>query len=221
MESFLKTLLFGHIAAGFVGFLAGILSLISKKGQTRHKLAGSLFYISMTLVCLSAFTLGILKDLYFFILVAVFSFYNILAGKRALMLKKSEVSFLDYIIHGTALIFMLLFLVFAVYIFRKNTTLGILSGAFGLGGLLNIKTYAGTIWKQDHSYLMRVHIGGMVGGFIAALTAFSVQSFYFLPDLWRWLWPTLVLTPVIAYWQRKFTGLKAVKSNLADSTRIN
>lgn len=49
------------------------------------------------------------------------------------------------------------------------------------------------------------HISGMMGAFISTISAFSVVTMDILPPLVRWLWPTLVFTPLIIYWQRKIS----------------
>ena len=44
------------------------------------------------------------------------------------------------------------------------------------------------------------HMSGMLGSYIATVTAFSVVNFGFLPTAARWLWPTVIGTPLIALW---------------------
>jgi hypothetical protein len=44
------------------------------------------------------------------------------------------------------------------------------------------------------------HMANMIGSYIAAVTAFSVVNFSFLPITVRWLWPTIIGTPLIALW---------------------
>ena len=44
------------------------------------------------------------------------------------------------------------------------------------------------------------HMRGMLGSYIATVTAFSVVNFTFLPTAVRWLWPIVVGTPLIAAW---------------------
>lgn len=41
---------------------------------------------------------------------------------------------------------------------------------------------------------------GMLGSYLAAVSAFSVVNFTFLPTTVRWLWPTLLGTPLIVLW---------------------
>ena len=51
---------------------------------------------------------------------------------------------------------------------------------------------------------------GMIGSYIAAMTAFSAVNLsrWFGPAWWVWLWPTLVGVPAIiawsAYYEKKF-----------------
>lgn len=44
------------------------------------------------------------------------------------------------------------------------------------------------------------HMGGMLGSYIATVSAFSVVNFTFLPVAVRWLWPTAVGVPAIVMW---------------------
>jgi hypothetical protein len=43
-------------------------------------------------------------------------------------------------------------------------------------------------------------MANMIGSYLAAVTAFSVVNFHFLPTTVRWLWPTMIGTPLIAVW---------------------
>jgi hypothetical protein len=73
---------------------------------------------------------------------------------------------------------------------------------FGVLGLL----YAGAQLRRfarppaDPTRWWFVHMTGMLASYIAAVTAFSVVNFTFLPATPRWLWPTLLGTPLIAAW---------------------
>jgi hypothetical protein len=54
------------------------------------------------------------------------------------------------------------------------------------------------------------HMAGMLGSYIATVSAFSVVNFDFLPTTVRWLWATVIGTPLIAIWiasyRRRFRG---------------
>jgi len=47
-------------------------------------------------------------------------------------------------------------------------------------------------------------MGGMIGSYIAAVSAFSVVNFSFLPTAIRWLWPSAIGVPLLLYWIQKY-----------------
>lgn len=49
------------------------------------------------------------------------------------------------------------------------------------------------------------HLGRMLGGTIATITAAGVINLGFLPDLMVWLGPTALITPVIFWWTARVT----------------
>ncbi len=59
-------------------------------------------------------------------------------------------------------------------------------------------------------------MGGMIGSYIAAVSAFSVVNFDFLPTAVRWLWPSAIGLPLLAMWirsyQRKFNRVSRTQS---------
>ena len=72
---------------------------------------------------------------------------------------------------------------------------------------------ASDIWgflhkPADKNFWWYAHMGGMVGSYIAAVSAFSVVNFHFLPLTIRWLWPSAIGVPGIFIWigfyRRKF-----------------
>jgi hypothetical protein len=62
-------------------------------------------------------------------------------------------------------------------------------------------------------------MSGMLGSYVAAVTAFSVVNFTFLPTTLRWLWPTALGTPLIALWityyKRRFRRRRAPEAAAA------
>ena len=55
-----------------------------------------------------------------------------------------------------------------------------------------------------------IHISGMIGGYIAAATAFLVNVVHFQHAFVLWLTPSAIFVPVIFYTIRKFR--KKIKS---------
>ena len=61
----------------------------------------------------------------------------------------------------------------------------------------------GYIQKSKFQWMFN-HIQGMLAAYIATFTAFLVVNVTFLPGIIVWLTPTVVGTPLIAYWVRKY-----------------
>ena len=60
----------------------------------------------------------------------------------------------------------------------------------------------------------------MMGGFIASVTAFSVQVMHFMPGVMQWIWPSLVGVPLIIYWVRTYRKKLEKGSQLAELVEI-
>ncbi len=209
MKSILLFSLYLHIAAGTLSLIAGPLALFATKGGQRHILIGKVFLYSMTLVFFSALFNAIVKEMTFLTMMAVFSYYNILAGIRALYLRRGvQQGWLDVLLHGTTIVVMGSFLLFGARQFSMgHYPIGFLSFFFGLIGVSNAHGYIKVLRIKEprlrRSRLLLSHISGLTGGFIASITAFSVQTMGFMPNVLQWLWPTFVFVPVIIYWKRK------------------
>jgi hypothetical protein len=61
------------------------------------------------------------------------------------------------------------------------------------------------------------HMQGMIGSYIAAMTAFSAVnlSHWFGAAWWVWLWPTIVGVPAIAIWTTYYKKKFSPKPKIA------
>jgi hypothetical protein len=157
----------------------------------------------------------------FLFLVAIFSIHFSLSGYRASAARKVanryKNSLIDKVIaYGSLATYILLigWVVYVVLLFT-DTAFGYISMVFGVAGLRFsmsqiYKLYKPSTEKMNWWYQ---HMQGMVGAYIAAVSAFSAVNFYFLPPLVRWLWPTVIgsigLTVWIGYYRKKFRKLYA------------
>ena len=87
--------------------------------------------------------------------------------------------------------------------------MGIVSLVFGIIGTRGVITTIRNFIKQPTSKSVWIegHISGMVGGYIASVTAFLVvnnDKYIGLPPVVAWLLPTALLVPYIVYWTRKY-----------------
>lgn len=209
METFIKFLISSHVAAGAISLITAPVAMAVAKGGRAHRLTGKIFFWSMVYIFVSAIVLGIYHWKPFLLMVSVLSFYLVYSGYRTLYQKQIHlgkgVNWYDWVVAAVCGMFMLGFLIWSVGL-MVNGTNAILIIFFSLGGLFGIltevKRYASKP-DQKHGWLFN-HIGRMVGGFIAAVTAFSTNVLTYLPGLAQWLWPTLIGTPLIIYWIRRY-----------------
>lgn len=216
MEEWLSTLVIVHIAGGTLSLISGIVPMIVAKGSNIHRLFGILFFIGMCAVFVTGFSVSIIKQLDFLMLISLFSFYLVVSGYRSLYHKKlhwaNTATWLDWsitIIFGLVMLSMLAWGVFQIIRTHGKVGAGIVSVIFGLIGLrgviINLVRFS--IPPQRKTIWIEGHISGMVGGYIAAFTAFVVvnnDTLIGLPPLLAWLFPTFLGVPVIVYWTRQY-----------------
>jgi len=204
MRTILLVVTYLHILFGALSILSAILALYQKKGSLKHIKSGNYFFKSMIGVFVSATLLAIFKERAFLFFVGFFSFYLALIGKLSMLMIRGHGNPSGFrAIHG---VFIILHLALIFFGLSQSNGLFVLSIVFGLIGLLfSIQAYVDLNRDRPRIHWLRRHISGMIGGFIACISAFSVVTFEFIPGLLRWLWPTIILTPVIIYWQKKIS----------------
>ncbi|MFT5963987.1 MAG: putative membrane protein [Flavobacterium sp.] len=200
-------LLIIHIFLGGTGLLLGIFAMFSKKGDKRHKLIGNIYYCSMLGTGLIAMILSYLHPSQFLFIIAVFTLYMILTGKRYLKKKKiSDVKKIDWLLTLTMFIFGTAFIGLGANGIVKNNYFGIVLVVFGGLSLLFVyqdyRNFKGQ--SSIKNFWLTTHLQRMVGSFIAAFTAFIVVNNTFLPEIVAWLLPTFALVPLIIIWRRKY-----------------
>ncbi|AEE20209.1 hypothetical protein JM84_2471 [Dokdonia sp. Hel_I_63] len=208
-DTFFKIFITLHAIGGFISLIAGTISVIARKGNTWHKKSGMVFYYGM----LTAGISGILASLLpyhnnpFLFVVGLFSVYLVLSGYRALRFKKvklaSELRY-DKIISWSMLTIGLAMIFYGALSLLSGSSMGWILIIFGGIGVLNavgdIRAMR-DIASLRKKYL-RLHIGKITGGYIAAFTAFFVTN-QVLPALLSWLLPTIFGVLFIGYWLRK------------------
>ena len=216
MEKLSTILIVFHVIAGFTAFFLGPVAIFSDKFGKTHRISGRVFSIAMTVVFITAVVVSIYKSNTFLFMVAMFSFYSVVSGIRILKLKtlgsKKKAQWYDWTIHGIFLITCICFLVFAGFLINLHgiIPLAIISGIFALGGFASVITNLKPFFRvsQPKNYWLDYHRGNMIGAYIATVTAFSAQQMHFMPFLLQWIWPTLVILPLSAYFNRKYRSMK-------------
>ncbi|MCR5887647.1 hypothetical protein LRS06_07620 [Hymenobacter sp. J193] len=206
METFLLLNRWLHIAAGFTGFFVAPVALIVRKGGPAHRLWGKVFFWAMLVAGGTAIVSASLKGLTFLLLTGIFSLYLAQFGYRSLRHKRMGAG------QGPALYDWVSVLV-GLLIFLGTLAYGLFSRPFnpvlvvfgGIGLMTTVRQLRG-FWRPGPwpaGQWLRNHISGFVGSYIAAVSAFSVTSLKFIVFPLNFLWPTLVLVPLLIWFQRR------------------
>ena len=196
-----------HIAAGMLALGVAPVAMLTVKGGSTHRRWGKVYFWTMALVALTAVALALWRPVVFLALLAVFSFYSAFSGYRVLSRKRPDkgqrATALDWTAAGVTLAASAALVVLGLL--RPGPAwerVGVVPVVFGvLGMALAGVDLAKFVRPPAHrNAWWFAHMSGMLGSYIATVTAFSVVNFGFLPTAARWLWPTVIGTPLIALW---------------------
>lgn len=201
-----KLILFAHIFFGSISLLTGLMSMLNRKGSNQHRNIGKIFFLSMTVVFITAIVLSVLKSNPFLFMVGFFSYYLTCSGYRSIYLKKlhmqQKISWLDWLIGGAGFTFGVALLVYSSIGFIKTGHLfnivpavfGIISLLFGFFDLRRFYKRPGkkTYWLESHALKMS-------GAFTATVTAFSVVNIHINQQWIIWILPAAI----IPFWGRR------------------
>ncbi|PKG41416.1 DUF2306 domain-containing protein [Psychroflexus sp. MES1-P1E] len=204
MENTIQVLIYIHATFGGVALLAGLVSIIAKKGKTIHRKFGLLFFYSMMLSGIIAMIVAVLPnhESPFLFAVGIFSLYFVLTGNRALKFKRKSP---DLKIDKWISISMIItgFLMITLPIILTNSV-HIVLVVFGIVGMIfSVKDLV--LYKNPDRLRkgwLKLHLGKMLGGYIAATTAFVVVNQFF-PSFYGWFIPGIIGGLIITYWSRK------------------
>jgi hypothetical protein len=213
-----------HIAAGSVALASMFIPMVARKGGTVHRRAGWVFVVAMATVSVTALLLSGARVLFdprpearefglFLFFVAILTGSAVSAGVRVLRFKQRTTPHVHWWDTGLPALLTLASVGMAVYGLRRGDillmTFSVNGLATGVGGVL--------YWLRPPASRMHwwfQHMGSMLGGCIAAVTAFAVVSGDNLGvgGLAAWCGPSVVGTLVIAVWttyyKRKFEGAR-------------
>lgn len=208
MQDLIKIFLIIHVAAGSLALLTGLAAIVLRKRVKIHRPVGKIYFWSMTVVFVTAVFVSVVKGNVFLFCVAVFTFYSCLTAYRSLRLKKLHLDqkpmWFDWAIEWVFGLIHVLFVVFALMKIGKHPEFGTIALVFGLigvnGNWTTIKRLKAK--KLIHkNYWLLAHIGGMLGSYIGAFTAFIVNNGNHIPapPIVLWLGPTVLLVPFMMY----------------------
>ena len=194
-----------HILAGSVALLSAASALLTEKGKKFHVLIGKAYFWSMVIIFLTALHMSIITGNVFLFLIAIFSFYLAFSGVRFAKNRTGVPTRLDLI----AVNFMFLsgvgMWILAIIFFIDNdsqfitlTVFGFLALFLGYGDFQTFKDQT-AIGKER----IAKHLTNMMGATIAVVTAVLVVNPPTNPEWVWWILPTVLITPVIFWWNKK------------------
>lgn len=203
-------LLVFHIIAGTSALLSGPVAMVRQDGGLVHRRAGIIFFWGMMVLAFTGVIMSVLHSSLFLLMIGAFSFYLTFTGYRALKLKKLHRGQKAETKDWAALVVCALFGIGMIgrggYLVTHGESFGIVSMVFG--GILMLRIVSDykrfTKPYTDKKVWLYVHIGNMMGAYIAAFTAFLVQNVHLSPAWIVWLAPTIVLVPVLRLTIAKF-----------------
>ncbi|WP_267641347.1 hypothetical protein [Haloarchaeobius amylolyticus] len=200
-----------HIVAGFVALFAGAGAIVTEKGGTRHRRLGRTYVYGMAVVSTTALGLLAIEQSVgriFLGLVAIFSFYFAYSGYRVLSRKRPAdraetedwVAVALFGLSGVGLLamggwFSLAGEAFAVVMFVFGAIATVIAGQ-------DVQRFRAATTEPREWFFE--HLQRMGGAYIATVTAFGTVNFTFLPQIARWLAPTLVGGIAIWYAARRY-----------------
>ncbi len=196
-----------HIVCGMIALFVAPVAMIAAKGGPAHRRAGKAYFWFMAGVAVTAMTMALYKPIVFLALVAVFSFYFSFRGYRSVLMKNRPAEPLDWFAAVLAVLGSVGLIVIGIVPFPGVALPApAVSLAFGILGVLfagsNIMRFLHP--PDDRNVWRYLHIGGMLGSYIATVSAFSAVNFGFLPPAVRWLWPSVVGVPAIFLWINRY-----------------
>ena len=194
-----------HILAGTIALLASAFAICSEKGKKIHITAGRTYFWGMAGIFLTALPMSIITSNVFLFLIAFFSFYLAFAGRRFAQNRKGIASIVDWIAVGLMIAAGLGMWVLAVFYSIENNSQYITLTVFGFLAIVLGYTDYKAYKRQEATGKKRIarHLTNMMAGTIAVVTAVLVVNVNTEPQWLPWVLPTLLITPVIIYWNWK------------------
>lgn len=217
MVNGIQLLIYTHAFLGGCALLSGLISIVSKKGETVHKKSGKFFYYSMLLSAFTALIISVLPkhESPFLFSISIFSSYFVLTGYNALNYKIEKVNLkMDKIISGIMIVTGIIMIAYYPIFHHK---INIILTVFGLVGFIfSIRDF---VLMKDVARLkkswLKLHLGKMVGGYISATTAFVVVNDFF-PSIYGWFIPGIIGGLYTTFWMRKLNHKQDKKANHAN-----
>jgi uncharacterized membrane protein len=191
-----QVFLIAHILTGSLALLAGAVAALAKKGSRAHTRSGKAFGVSMILCALSALVLSMLNFNSFLLGIGLFTLFLTGSGwlwgmRSAPHVRNQRGRYMAW--------FGLVAAAYMVYVALRVQVLPVVLLVFAaIMGAMAGNDALRTPAPGKH---ITLHGGRMGGAYIAATTALLVVNANGklpIPDVWVWLGPTIIGSPLIA-----------------------
>jgi hypothetical protein len=218
----IKPILVLHIAAGSVALASMLIPVVTRKGGLVHRRAGWVFVVAMAVVSMTALLLSGARLLFdprpdardagFFLLaVSLLTGNAVSTGVRVLRFKTRTTPHLHWWDTGLPAVLSVFSLALGAFGIYRGNVLFMAFAVIGLfGGIGALRYWLRAPASRLHWWFE--HMGAMLGGCIAATTAFLVVNAGNI-GLWpmvAWLSPSIIGTPATviwtAYYRRRFSA---------------
>ncbi len=213
MDSVVNMLLVVHVLSGVVALGAAVFATASRKGALFHRRVGSVFFWAMLGVGVTAIPVTFVRPNPFLFFIALFSFYMAFAGYRRGRKRHTDTA-IDVVGAWLMVVFALVMIGYGAFMIISGHPLGWALASFGgLGATFGVEDVLRSRRSDPHFEKVKVHVARLLGGTIATITAVLVQQVTPLVDsslgqVALWLGPTIVLTPMIFFWNWRITVTK-------------
>ncbi len=143
----------------------------------------------------------------FLFLIAIFSFYLAYAGMRFARNRTGIANIFDWVAVGLMILSGMVMWCLKIFYFINNNSQYITLIIFGFIAIsLGYTDFRGYRYKSAiGKQRIAKHLTNMLAGTIAVITAVLVTNIYIEPVFILWILPTIVITPIIFWWNRKYT----------------
>ena len=159
----------------------------------------------MAVVFITAMPMAIIKANTFLLFIAIFSLYLALSGWRYAKHRHGRPTVLDRASAGVMAATAIAMVLFGAFMIMRGDSIGIALTVFGAIGASLAVSDLRTLREGAINDKQRIaaHLTRMLAGTIATVTAFLVTNLTFDPAFLLWLAPTVAITPLIVWWNRR------------------
>ena len=200
-----------HIIGGFTALFSAAVAVVTKTFNAPHKwhvYSGRIYHWGMITVFVTALPMTYLHPNLFLFLISIFSYYMAFTGWRLAVNRRGTPTLVEWGSVSLLVATALGMVFYGAYLLGSGINDGVTLLVFGviaaLMGRVDWRMYkAGGLKGKER---IAQHLSKMLAATIATLTAFVVTNFVFDPAFVLWLAPTVLVSPIIAWWVRQVRG---------------